>query len=86
MRTKKFFVAVILTVAVGAAGFLGTNKSSTEKEKMLDNNIEALTTTEPGSSCGGYRDWAISGTSEKREFYDCTCTLRSGYDPSGNCN
>lgn len=52
-------------------------------------NVEALANEEnSGANCSGYRDWAINGENEgasKREFYDCTCTLRSGYDPSGNC-
>lgn len=85
MKTKQIFIAGILAVTVCAAGFLGTTNSN-EKEKMLDSNVEALTDPESGASCGGYRDWGVDGDSNKREFYDCTCTLRSGYNPSGNCN
>lgn len=86
---KKVFLAAFMTCMVSAAVLFGTTVNKTESKKIVDMNVEALANEEnSGANCSGYRDWAINGENEgasKREFYDCTCTLRSGYDPSGNC-
>lgn len=84
---RKTYIAAIMTVAVCAAGLVATTTNKTESEKTLDANVEALTDPEmTGAQCGGYREWIIDNNTPKKEFYDCTCTLRSGYEPMGNCN
>ena len=59
----------------------------TSANNLFIENVEALTDSEGGTGgCGGFRSWSISGfLSSKKEFYDCKCILRQGYNPQGTC-
>ena len=69
MKTKIFFAAAILTVAVSAAGFLGTMSKASD-ENMLDTNVEALATGEEPSDCH-YTNGYTSFKNDRGGAYDC---------------
>ena len=82
---KKILFVIFGVVLVVVGGFFGERKPSDE---LLMENVEALTDGEvSGSSCGGAKEWSTSGGlfHSKKEFYDCKCILRTGYNPKGNC-
>lgn len=90
---KKIFIAATLAIAMCTAWLTGTNGNKSEREIAIEENAEALANGEEsgatGSSCGGFRYWFTTPNDEferAKEFYDCTCTLRSGYEPGGSCN
>lgn len=73
-----------------AGVYFGINAMTTKSESLLFmQNVEALARSEGGSGgCTyGYRYWDTKGGlfGKEKEFYDCACILRHGYNPHGNC-
>ena len=89
---KKGILKIFGVVAL-AAGML-YNVQVFNAENGLDISMAALgvmaVANNEGGGCSGYRTWYTSGGvtpgNRLQEFYDCTCTFRSGYDPEGNCS
>ena len=89
MRQKNVFWGTLILM-VACASFYVQFKQSNSKEngELLMQNVEALAEGEETSSdCGGFRVWSTSGfLRAEKQFYDCKCILRTGYNPKGNCN
>lgn len=90
MNKKLIFGAFVMAIA--CAGAIGVSNFGQGKKVADDSftlaNVEALSDPDvtPGRPCSGYREWGVNGFLQTtKEFYDCTCTLRSGKRPKGNC-